>query len=98
MNVLVDHQINGLLAGGQPLATHVPPNDYQGANSRIQAASLDLSIGGIFIPGTDPEKPGGAYTPLNEFSLAQGRTAVIRTQEELRLGSELAGIAFPPAS
>jgi dCTP deaminase len=98
MTVLVDHQINELLVGPQPLATHVPQNDYQGATSRIQAASLDLSIGGIFIPGTDPEKPGGAYTPLNEFSLAQGHTAVIRTKEELHLGPQLAGIAFPPAS
>jgi dCTP deaminase len=98
MNILVDHQLNDLLKITPPLATDVPFDNYELAASRIQAASLDLSIGGIFVPGTEPDKPGGAYTPLTEVNLAQGHTAVIRTKEKLHVGPRLAGIAFPPAS
>ncbi len=98
MTMLVDHQIAALQATDQPLATEVPADDYQTAGSKIQAASLDLTIGDIYIPGTDNDKLGGANTPLGEITLEQGHTAVIRTKEVLHLGSDLAGIAFPPAS
>ena len=98
MTMLVDHQIAALQAKDQPLATEVPADDYQTAGSKIQAASLDLTIGDIYIPGTDNDKLGGANTPLGEITLEQGHTAVIRTKEVLHLGSDLAGIAFPPAS
>lgn len=103
MSLLVDHQIAKRQRSSQPLAEDPlaedgPADDFQKADSNIQAASLDLTIGEIYIPGTDKEKPGGADTPLKEISLKQGHTAVIRTKEVLHLGSDLAGIAFPPAS
>jgi dCTP deaminase len=76
----------------------VPEGDYHGAHSKIQAASLDLTIGNIHVPGTEDDRPGGAFTPLTEYALSQGHTAVLRTRETLNLGPKLAGIAFPPAT
>jgi deoxycytidine triphosphate deaminase len=95
MSILVDNQIDGMLPG---LASGVPANDFQEEGSQVQAASLNLTIGNIYVPGTESEKPGGAYTPTKQFTLEQGHTAVIKTAETLNLGSGLAGIAFPPAS
>jgi deoxycytidine triphosphate deaminase len=98
MSILVDGQIRQRLGAASPLATNVSVEDFRKAWSKIQAASLDLTIGDIYIPGTEDDKPGGAYAPLREHALAQGHTAVIKTKEALDLGSDLAGIAFPPAS
>ncbi len=98
MSVLVDWQINQRLTAFPRVASDVPPDNYQAADAKVQAASLDLTIGEIYIPGTDNDKPGGAYMPLEEYSLNQGHTAVIKTTEVLNLGAALAGIGFPPAS
>jgi deoxycytidine triphosphate deaminase len=98
MAVLVDHQIDQLLATTPPLATDVPRGDFVGPNSRIQAASLDLSIGDIFIPGADADKPGGLRSPHTKVSLREGRIAVIRTQETLAMPSNLVALGFPPSS
>jgi hypothetical protein len=97
MSLLVDKQINERLTGTLPLATEVPTNDFTRGDSKIQAASLDLTIGAIYIPGADVGTPGSANSPLVEHSLASGQTAVIRTKETLDLGSDLAAICFPPA-
>lgn len=92
MAILLDHQIRGRLAAAPPLAEGV--RDPR----QIQAASLDLTVGQIYIPGRRHDEPGGADMPLTLASLAQGHTAVIRTRETLALDSSLAGIAFPPAN
>lgn len=97
MTVIVDHQIDQLLAPTPPLATNVPRGDFGGPTSRIQAASLDLSIGDIFIPGADADKPGGSRSP-HTVSLREGRIAVIRTQESLAVPSNLVGLGFPPST
>jgi deoxycytidine triphosphate deaminase len=97
MTMLVDTDINNGLADDPPLASGVPLNDFQSATSKVQAASLNLTIGDIFVPGVADDKPGGAYTPAKQFTLNQGHTAVIKTAEILNLGPKLAGIAFPPA-
>jgi hypothetical protein len=91
VTVLVDHQIDQLLAANPPLATNVPRGDFRGPTSHIQAASLDLSIGDIFIPGADGDKPGGSRSPHTRVSLREGRVAVIRTLESLAMPKDLAG-------
>lgn len=98
LSLLVDKQINQKLLDDRSFASGVPLNDYAGAKSKIQAASLTLTIGDIFIPGPASKRSGGALDPLKEFTLRQGHTAVIRTAETLDLGPNLAGIAFPPAT
>lgn len=76
----------------------MPRGDFNGPTSRIQAASLDLSIGDIFIPGADTDKPGGSRSPHTRVSLREGRIAVIRTQESLAMPSNLVALGFPPSS
>jgi deoxycytidine triphosphate deaminase len=98
MSLLVDNAIDQLVGSTPTLATSVPTADYQTRSSKIQASSLDLTIGGIFLPGAGDDRPGGAYTPIGEHTLLQGHTAVIKTKEILDLPADLAGIAFPPAS
>jgi dCTP deaminase len=96
--LLVDREIDGLLSAEPPLATNVPSNDFLGSKSKVQAASLNLTIGEIYIPGMDINKPGGVNSPAKEWTLKQGHTAVIKTAEVLNLGPRLSGIAFPPAT
>jgi deoxycytidine triphosphate deaminase len=97
MSILVDWQINDRLKLTPPLATHVTVDEFRNENSKIKAATLDLTIGGIYLPGTENCKPGGVYAPLAEHTLSQGRTAVIKTKEVLNLSADLAAVAFPPA-
>ncbi len=98
MTLLVDNQLSKRIATEPPLATEVIAGDFDRIDGKIQAASLDLTIGSIFIPGSEPAKPGGANCPKLYHSLATGQTAIIVTKEELRLAPDLAGIGFPPAS
>jgi dCTP deaminase len=97
MSVLPDKLLQTRVKADPPLATGVSANDFTSAEAQIQAASLDLTIGDIYLPDTDDDKPGGAYTPLKEHTLRQGHTAVVRTLETLNFGPDIAGIAFPPA-
>jgi deoxycytidine triphosphate deaminase len=97
--MLVDREINQRLTAMPPLATEVPSNDFTRRESKIQAASLDLTIGEVYLPGVEAGKPGSASAPITtEMTLETGQTAVIRTTEALDLGHDLAGIGFPPAS
>ena len=98
MSVLVDHEINSLLSKNPTLVTNVPPNAFSKAEDRIQAASLDLTIGEIFTPARERAGPGDVDAPFSELTLLQGHTAVVRTLETLNLGPDLIAIGFPPAS
>jgi len=72
--------------------------DLYGARSRIQPASVDLTIGDIFLPEIPPGEPGSIQCPLTFHSLPAGHTAIVQTKEELDLPRDLAGIGFPPSS
>jgi|SRR5579862_6801988 len=73
-----------------------PPQRVQ-VGAEVEPASLDLTIGEIFIPDTQTTDWGGSGNGKHEHDLAQGHTAVIRTRERLRMRRDLAAIAFPPA-
>ena len=77
--------------GGNPLQ----PQPLSSAN--IKSASLDLTIGSIFLPGSLPDDLGGCNKGRGEYNLNQGHTAVVRTREILRMGPERAAVAFPPS-
>jgi len=71
--------------------------DWYTASSPIQAASLDLHIGSIYMPMTAADEAGGESHPLAEYNLKTGETVLIKTQETLNLPKTIAGIAFPPS-
>ncbi len=66
-------------------------------SSKVRSASLDLTVGEIFIPGQSSRDLGGSKSGKREHGLNQGHTAVIRTREVLRMGPSRGAIAFPPA-
>ncbi|MFM0559863.1 dCTP deaminase domain-containing protein [Paraburkholderia sediminicola] len=63
----------------------------------IHPASLDLSVGTIYVPGTDADKPGGINSPRSQHSLSEGGTAVVETAEEIMLAPNQLGIVFLPS-
>lgn len=96
--LLRDEEIYELLQGQQPLVTNVTIDtpDYT-KDSWVQSASLDLHVGNIYVPETDPEKFGGTENPKQNHVLEAGHTAVVETKEILNLPGNVAAIGFPPS-
>ena len=99
MRLLVDRDIIAAMQGPYPIARNLPqPLDVAPTTtSQIQAASLNLTVGDIFIPSTELTDLGSVDHPLAEYELPQGHTAVVKTRESIHLNTFRAGIAFPPA-
>ena len=64
----------------------------------IQPASVDLTIGGIYVPGTKEGKRGSAGHKRDFLSLGPGETAVVETREICNMPANIGAIGFPPAS
>jgi deoxycytidine triphosphate deaminase len=99
VRLLVDHEIIAALQQQDAIARGLPTplNVSHTRASQVQAASLNFTIGEIFVPGTKSDDLGGCNNPRTTFELPQGHTAVIRTRESIHLSPQRAGIAFPPA-
>jgi deoxycytidine triphosphate deaminase len=72
--------------------------DLYSAKSRIQPASIDLTIGDILLPEINQDQEGSLQKPLKFHRLRSGHTAIVQTKEKLDLPSDLAAIGFPPSS
>ena len=70
--------------------------DLYSAKSKIQPASIDLTIGDIFLPEMKQNEEGSLQKPLKFHRLGSGHTAIVQTKEKLDLPSDLAAIGFPP--
>jgi deoxycytidine triphosphate deaminase len=92
--VLRDQDIQDRYVALLPKATM--PNDPDGKDSPIQPASLDLTIGDIFLPEKQPHELGGTEKACTEHVLEPGSTAVVVTKEEIHMPPDLGGIGFPP--
>ncbi len=98
MTLLRDEDLVARVQAASPLVRGLrPPANWYSAESPVQSASVDLTIGDIFLPDTDPDTPGGVNNPRTELTLKTGETAVVTTLEELRLPSNIAGVGFPPS-
>jgi deoxycytidine triphosphate deaminase len=93
MSALRDVDITTLLDARPSLSDSILPGD-----ERIKRASLDLTIGKIFLPETLPDKLGGINNPRLKTSLSQGQTALIETAESVNLPMNIVAVGFPPAS
>jgi dUTPase len=100
MRLLVDAELNAALRDADPIARGLPQPLDNGLlrTSQVRPASLTLTIGDIFLPGTKPEDLGGCENPLSIYELKQGHTAVIRTRETIHLSARQAAIGFPPSN
>jgi deoxycytidine triphosphate deaminase len=74
------------------------PTDPFSKDSPVQAASLDLHIGDIYLPGKEKDEIGGTQNSKLDVELETGATAVVTTRERLHLPADIAGFGFPPSS
>lgn len=99
MSVLNDDSIQAAVATAPSLASGVDSTDTGKRNSKIQPASLDLTIGEIYVPGRKAHELGGINNPYRKsLALEQGHTAFVVTKEELDIPNDVAAIGFPPSS
>ena len=73
------------------------PVDWFSKDSPVQPSSLDISIGGIYIPGSQLGKKGGEGDPYEEYILEPGQTAVVTSKEKFIFPNNIAAIGFPPS-
>ena len=93
--LLNDGEIAALVRGQPPLA-HPVDTINDSARSQVQASSLDLRIGGIYLPERKGDEPGGKDHPRADHSLPPGHTVVVETKETLTFPDDVGGVAFPP--
>lgn len=72
--------------------------DRYSKESPVQASSIDLHVGNIYLPGEKETDLGGVKNPKDDYSLKTGETAVVTTAETLHLPNDIAGFGFPPSS
>lgn len=96
MTFIRDEDIAAMVREARSLASGVNASDFEAKDAAIQACTIDLTIGGIFLPGVEDDKLGSSVRPLKELSLTTGATAVIRTKEKLTMPDDVGGIAVPP--
>jgi len=96
----VDREIRELLTNGliEIGGAAVPPNDprIQGPPSLVQPASLDLTMGRIYLPEKSYSEPGGTDNPVTYYRFPPGHTAIVETRETLRIPSTVGAFGFPP--
>jgi deoxycytidine triphosphate deaminase len=107
MDVLTDKELfDACIRTGSPIIEGIPrakekdldEKYWFSKESPIQASSIDLHFGKIFLPGKKAQEPGAEKNPLTGWTLASGRTAVVVTQEKFKLPKYITGIGFPPST
>jgi dCTP deaminase len=104
MSLMIDRDIRALVA---PAPAKIPgtttPRPLVSAttseigkwDSKIQPASLDLTIGRILLPGEEDDE---TLHEAPSVSLGQGETVVVETHESLCMPQNVAAVGFPPAT
>src|SRR5882762_7390489 len=100
MSLLRDHDLIGNITGKAETryfeGVELPADPYS-KESPVQASSIDLHIGDIFLPGTKKDQVGGVENPKSGYWLQTGETAVVTTKETLDFPGNIAGFGFPPS-
>lgn len=97
MPFLKDDEIQKLVSSNASPVPALASAPATGNDAPIQACSLDLSIGDIYVPNAKPGEIGSVQRPRSFLVLEQGETALLRTREQITLPPDIGGIAFPPA-
>jgi dCTP deaminase len=98
MELLTDQELKALCESTPPIVEGMDSlNDWQSKSSPIQASSVDLHIGSVFLPGTEDNELGSAGNPRTDHALETGETCVVATKENLCFPSDIAAIGFPPS-
>jgi dCTP deaminase len=98
MMFLRDEELEDLLANNPDLLGGLDrETEPYTARAPIQAASVDLTIGDIFVPGKTGEQLGSISRPRTQYNLKSGGTAVVTTREICDFPSDIGAIGFPPS-
>ena len=95
--LLRDEELKTLIEASDPLVDGLKSTDHTGRDDSIQPASVDLTVGKIYLPSTEPHEPGGVDKALAKHTLVSGETVIVETKQKLHLPADIAGISFPPA-
>lgn len=67
-------------------------------SSLVQPASLDMTVGAIYLPEVPDEQPGSITKPRTDaFHIKPGTTVIVSTAERINLPANVAAMGFPPA-
>lgn len=91
-----DEDIVALITSSDVVAPHQDLSDPYAKSSLIQPSSLDLRIGAIYLPEVEVGQPGSIGHPKEDYALKPGQTAVVETQERLKMPDYVAAFGFPP--
>lgn len=100
--LLSDTEIHEAIKDGLLEVSELDPDgiDLRSADCRIQPSSLDLTVGQIFDP---PKEMHGLDNlerwpqPLMGLRLLPGHSAIVETQQTLKLSNQISAFGFPPA-
>jgi dCTP deaminase len=104
--MLNDEQLKIALRRDPPLVSNFPEPwrgldsnnaQWDSAGSPVQAASIDLHVGEIFVPETAHGMVGSVGHGATALSLPSGHSVVVQSMEELALPRDIAAIALPPS-
>lgn len=93
--LLSNVQLTQLLAESPKLVTAVGNINGKLANDALQPASIDLTVGRIFVPPFDHESLNKAEEINFYHDMKSGSTALVVTEQKLNLPSNIAGVMFP---
>lgn len=101
MNLLRDDDIIAAISAQPPIIDGITlpaaVGDRYSSDSPVQASSIDLRIGNIYLPGEKATDLGGVQSPITDHCLGTGETAVVTTLETLHLPANVAAFGFPPS-
>lgn len=90
MALLTDGELKAQLLAGRLLQAVDPRH--------IKGCTVDLTVGGIYVPGSKADALGSSTKHRTELTLQQGATAVVRTAESFCLDGHHAAVVFPASS
>ncbi|QKV54723.1 dCTP deaminase domain-containing protein [Comamonas antarctica] len=82
------------------LKTHTDKNELvrDVLPENVKGCTVDLTIGAIFMPGSEAGTLGSATKPRTQLTLMQGATAVVSTNEAFCLDGSHSAVVFPASS
>lgn len=96
MSLVTDTDLIAAVTGNPAkLVVGVDPANVQ---RQVHGCAVELLIGDIFRPGSEPQKLGSAESPRRELVLKEGETAVVRTLESFELDQAHTAVVLPVSS
>lgn len=93
-SVLTDTEILALRE--KVFSGQVEAKDWYTKDSAIQPASVDLTVGKVFLPCPEEQNQQSDPVGREDYILEPGHTAIVMTAEEINMPKNLIALGFPP--